>query len=330
MTTRRQVITLLGGAAAWPLAARAQRTEQLRRVGVLIGSAESDPESVPRVAALERGLTELGWVSGRNLAIDYRWAAGDAAQMQAFARELVQLHPDVLVASTTPVAAALRRETGTIPIVFVVVSDPVGSGFIASLARPGGNMTGFINIEASLGGKWLELLKEVAPRLDRVAAMFNPDTAPHASYYLQPLEAAAPLFAVKPVAMPVRSVADIEQGVAGLGVPPTGGLIVLPDAFTAVQRRVIVTAAATAKVPAIYPFRFMAGDGGLMSYGVDLIDLFRRAAPYVDRILRGNKPADLPVQQPTKFEFAINLKTAKALGIEVPPTLLARADEVIE
>jgi putative tryptophan/tyrosine transport system substrate-binding protein len=275
-------------------------------------------------------LAELGWLTGRNLAIDYRWAAGDPAQMEAFARELVQLKPDVLVASTTPVVAALRREAGAIPIVFVVVSDPVGSGFVASLARPGGNITGFINIESSLGGKWLELIKEVAPRLDRVGAMFNPDTAPHASYYLQPLEAAALVLAVKPVPMPVRSAADVEQAVADLGAHPTGGLVVLPDAFTAVQRRVIITATAGAKVPAIYPFRFMAGDGGLISYGVDLIDLFRRAAPYIDRILKGSIPADLPVQQPTKFEFTINLKTAKALGLAIPPTLLARADEVIE
>jgi ABC-type uncharacterized transport system substrate-binding protein len=331
MMKRREFITLLGGgAAAWPLTARAQRTERMRRIGVLMGSAESDPESVPRVTAFERGLTELGWVSGRNVLIDYRWAAGEPAHMQVLTKELVELQPDVLLASSTPVVAALGREAGTIPIVFVVVSDPVGSGFVESLARPGGNMTGFINIESSLGGKWLELLKELAPRISRVAVMFNPGTAPHAEYYVRPFEVAAASLAVKPATVAVRSVTDIEQAIFDLGRAPASGLIVLPDTFTTVHRRVIISAAASSDVPAIYPFRFMAGDGGLISYGVDLIDLYRRAAPYVDRILKGGKPADLPVQQPTKFEFAINLKAAKALGLDIPPTLLARADEVIE
>jgi ABC-type uncharacterized transport system substrate-binding protein len=224
----------------------------------------------------------------------------------------------------------LGRETGTIPIVFVVVSDPVGSGFIKSLSRPGGNMTGFINIESSLGGKWLELLKELAPRISGVAVMFNPDTAPHAEYYVRPFKVAAASLAVKPSTTPVRSVTDIEQAIFDLGRATASGLIVLPDTFTTVHRRAIISAAASSNVPAIYPFRYMAGDGGLISYGVDLIDLYRRAAPYVDRILKGGKPADLPVQQPTKFEFAINLKTAKTLGLDVPATLLARADEVIE
>jgi putative tryptophan/tyrosine transport system substrate-binding protein len=327
---RRHFIGLVGGAAVWPIGVRAQRAERMRRIGVLIGSAESDPESVPRVAAFERGLTELGWVSGRNALIDYRWAAGEPAHMQMLAKELVELQPDVLVASSTPVVTALGRETGTIPIVFVHVSDPIGSGFVENLPRPGGNMTGFINIESSLGGKWLELLKELAPRISRVAVMFNPDTAPHAKYYVRPFELAAPSLAVKPSTVPVRSVSDIERAILDLGRVPASGLIVLPDTFTAVHRGVIISAAASSHVPAIYPFRFMAGDGGLISYGVDLIDLYRRAAPYVDRILKGAKPADLPVQQPTKFEFVINLKTAKALGLDVPPTLLARADEVIE
>jgi putative ABC transport system substrate-binding protein len=328
---RREFITSLGGAAvAWPLKARAQRTERMRRIGVLVGSAESDPESVPRVTAFERGLTELGWVSGRNVLMDYRWAAGEYAHMQVLAKELVELQPDVLLASSTPVVAALARETGTIPIVFVVVSDPIGSGFIESLARPGGNMTGFINIESSLGGKWLELLKELAPGISRVAVMFNPDTAPHAEYYVRPFEVAAASLAVKPSTAPVRSAADIEQAIFDLGRATASGLIVLPDTFTTVHRGAIISAAASSNVPTIYPFRYMAGDGGLISYGVDLIDLYRRAAPYVDRILKGGKPADLPVQQPTKFEFAINLKTAKSLGLDVPPSLLARADEVIE
>jgi putative tryptophan/tyrosine transport system substrate-binding protein len=328
---RRAFITLIGGAAAtWPIVARAQRAEKARRIGVLMGGAESDPESAPRVTAFERGLMELGWMSGRNVLIDYRWGAGEPALMKAFAKELVGLQPDVLLASTTPVAAALGHETGTIPIVFVVVSDPIGSGFIEGLARPGGNMTGFINIESSLGGKWLELLKELAPRTSHVAAMFNPETAPHAEYYLRPFEVAAHALAVNPSAVPVRSVTDIEQAILELGRGAGSGLIVLPDTFTTVHRRVIIAAGTSSNIPAVYPFRYMAADGGLISYGVDLIDLYHRAAPYVDRILRGGKPADLPVQQPTKFEFAINLKTAKALGLEVPPTLLVRADEVIE
>jgi len=328
---RREFITLLGGAtAAWPLAAYAQGIERKRRIGALMASAEADPESGLRVAAFERGLAELGWVAGRNLLIDYRWAAADPALMQAFAKELVGLQPDLILASTTPVVAAVAHETGTIPIVFVVVSDPIGSGFVEILPRPGGNITGVINIESSLGGKWLELLKEVAPRISRVSVMFNPDTAPHVEYYARPFEVAAPSFAVQPSRMPVRSVVEIERAISSLGRTPDSGLIVLPDTSAAVHRRAIISAAASSSVPVIYPFGFMARDGGLLSYGIDLTDLFRRAAPYADRILKGTKPADLPVQQPTKFEFTINLKTAKALDLEVPPTLLARADEVIE
>ncbi len=328
---RREFITLLGGAAVWPGSVWAQPVERTRRIGVLMASAEADPESGPRVAVFERRLIELGWIPGRNTLIDYRWAAAEPTLMQTFAKELVDLQPDVILASTTPVVAAVARETGTIPIVFVVVSDPIGSGFVESLPRPGGDITGFINIEASLGGKWLELLKEVAPHTRIVSVLFNPDTAPHAEYYIRPFEAAAPSFAVKPSRLPVRSVPDIEQAISSLGgAHANNGLIVLPDTFITVHRRAIISAAARSNVPAIYPFRYMAGDGGLISYGIDLTDLYRRAAPYVDRILKGTKPADLPVQQPTKFEFAINLKTAKSIGLEIPPTLLARADEVIE
>jgi putative tryptophan/tyrosine transport system substrate-binding protein len=328
---RREFIGLLGGAAAaWPLAAGAQQPERMRRIAVLMGSTQSDPESPPRVRAFEQALADVGWIPGRNVRIDYRWAAGDPAHMQALARELVELHPDVVLASNTPVVAALARETRTIPIVFVVVSDPIGSGFVASLPRPGGNITGFINIESSLGGKWVELLKEIAPSIARVAVMFNPETAPHAAYYVRPFEVAALSFAVDPMTMPVRSKTDIEQAISDLGRVPANGLIVLPDTFMAVHRNAIIATAASRHVATIYPFRFMVRDGGLISYGIDLIDLYRRAAPYVDRILKGSKPADLPVQQPTKFEFAINLKTAEALGLKVPPTLLARADEVIE
>src|SRR5262245_35186307 len=325
---RRAFISLLGGAAAaWPLAARAQQGERIRRIGVLMASAETDPESPSRVAAFQQGLAMVGWITGQNVRIDYRWAAGEPTRMQVMARELVDLQPDVILASTTPSTAALMRETRTIPIVFVVVSDPVGSGFVASIARPGGNITGFTNIESSLGGKWIQLLKEIAPRVTRVALMFNPETALFAAYYVRPIEAAAPSFAVEHIAKPIRTDSEIEPAIADMG---RGGLIVLPETFTTIHRKSIILAAARNNVPTIYPFRFMASDGGLIAYGVDLVDLFRRAAPYVDRILRGANPADLPVQAPTKFELAINLKTAKALGLQVPPTLLATADEVIE
>ena len=251
-------------------------------------------------------------------------------QMQVLAKQLLDLQPDVILASTTPSTAALMKETRTIPIVFVVVADPVGSGFVASIPRPGGNITGFTNIESSLGGKWIQLLKEIAPRVTRVALMFNPETAPFAAFYVRPIEAAAPLFAVESVVKPIRTDSEIEAAITDVGREPTGGLIVLPETFTTIHRTSIILAAARNNVPTIYPFRYMASDGGLIAYGVDLVDLFRRAAPYVDRILRGAHPADLPVQAPTKFELVINLKAAKALGLEVPPTLLATADEVIE
>jgi putative tryptophan/tyrosine transport system substrate-binding protein len=328
---RRHFMALLGAAAVGSACdVRAQQGERVRRVGVLIGGAQDDPESPPRTNAFEKALADSGWVVGRNLQIDYRWSAGDTAQMRALAKELVELRPDVLLGSSTPVVTALARETQTIPIVFVVVSDPIGSGFIASLARPGGNITGFINIESSLGAKWIEILKEIAPNLSRVAVMFNPDTAPHADFYVRPFEAAAPSFAVTPVTSQVRSEGDIDRAVSDLSRVPATGLIALPDTFLAVHRKVLIAAAANHKVPTIYPFRFMVADGGLIAYGVDLIDLFRRAGPYVDRILKGGKPADLPVQQPVKFEFAVNLKAAAALDLPVSPTLLARADEVIQ
>jgi putative ABC transport system substrate-binding protein len=329
---RRDFITLLAGAAAtaWPIAARAQQGERMRRVGVLMATAETDPESPSRVEAFQQGLATAGWVRDQNVQIDYRWAAGDAAQIHALARELVELHPDVILASTTPSTAALMKETRTIPIVFVVVSDPVGSGFVASIPRPGGNITGFTNIESSLGGKWIQLLKEIAPRVTRVALMFNPETAPFAAFYVRPIEAAAPSFAVEPIVKPIRTDSEIEAAITDVGRESTGGLIVLPETFTTIHRKPIIVAAARNNVPTIYPFRYMASDGGLISYGIDLVDLYRRAAPYVDRILRGANPGDLPVQAPTKFELVINLKTAKALGLQAPPTLLVAADEVIE
>jgi putative ABC transport system substrate-binding protein len=328
---RREFIALLGGAAAWPLAARAQPADHARRVGVLANVGESDPEAQTMMAALHQALGQLGWVDGRNLRIDHRWGAGNAGRTAALAKELVALQPDVIVGYTTPAVMALQKETATIPIVFVQISDPIGAGFITNLAHPGGNITGFSNFESSMGGKWAEMLKEIAPGTKRVALLFNPETAPYVTrYYQEPFERAASSFGMKPSANPVHDVRELENTIAALGSGPAGGLIVMPDSFNIVHRDRIIDAAARHRVPAIYPYLFAVKEGGLMSYGIDQVDLFRRAAGYVDRILKGEKPADLPVQAPIKFELAINLKTAKALDLIVPPTLLAPADEVIE
>jgi putative ABC transport system substrate-binding protein len=329
---RRQFITLLGGAAAaWPLAVRAQQGERMRRIGALIGGAETDPESRARVAALREGLEQRGWSEGRNLRIDYRWASADSDRIRAFAAELVATAPEAIFAHTTPATTRLLEATRNIPIVFASVSDPVGDGIVASFARPGGNVTGFTNVEASIGGKWLEILKELSPAVARVGFLFNPATSPGGgSYFLRPFEAAAPLFNVQPISTPVEDVVDIERAVAPLAVGANGGLIVNSDVFTTRHRAAIIAAAARHRVPAIYPFAYFAADGGLAAYGTDVRDLWRRAASYIDRILRGEKPADLPVQAPTKFELVINLKTAKALSLNIPAMLLARADEVIE
>jgi ABC-type uncharacterized transport system substrate-binding protein len=329
---RREFITLLGGAAAaWPLAARAQQPAQVRRVGMLIGYSENDPETQARLAAFRQGLEHFGWKEGGSVQIDYRFAPASPDQALVFAKELVALKPDVLVGNSTPATAALLRETRTIPIVFVGVSDPVGSRFVVSIARPGGAATGFTNFEPSLIGKWLELLKEVAPGITRAAVVFNPTTAPGGgSFFLDPFEPVARSLAVEPIAARVNDAEEIESAVAAMGRDPGGSLIVMPDAFTTVHRQLIILLAARYALPAIYPYRYQAVEGGLLSYGVDTVDLMRRAAPYVDRILKGEKPADLPVQAPIKFELVINLRTAKVLGITVPPTLLARADEVIE
>jgi putative ABC transport system substrate-binding protein len=329
---RREFITLIGGAVAWPFVVRAQQGERMRRIGVLMGIAEGDPSGVAGLAAFKTGLQGLGWIEGRNIRIDYRWAAADVDRMQALAKEMVSLQPDVIVGQTTQVVAALQRETKTIPIVFVIVSDPVGSGFVVSLPRPGGNITGFINIESSLSGKWIEMLKEIVPRVSRAAIIFNPETATYFAYYLQPFEAAARSSGFEPVAAPVHNAADIERVVASLGNRPDTGLVLMPDAFTVTRRNLelIILLAARHRVPTVYPFRYMVAAGGLVSYGIDTADLYRRASTYIDRILKGAKPADLPVQLPTKFELAINLKTAKALGLDMPAMLLGRADEVIE
>jgi putative ABC transport system substrate-binding protein len=330
---RREFLSVLGAAAvAWPVVVRAQQADRMRRIGVLIGSGENDPQALSGKAALTKALQELGWTEGRNIRIDYRWAAADVDRMQAFAKELVSLQPDLIVGHTTPVVAALQRETKTIPIVFVIVSDPVGSGFVSSLPRPGGNITGFINIESSLSSKWIEMLKDIMPRFTRAAFMFNPETAPYFKFYLQPFEDAARSYAVESIAAPVRTAADIERIIAGLGERPDAGLVVMPDVFMVTRSTIdlVISLAARHRVPTIYPYRVMVAAGGLVSYGIDTADIWRRAASYVDRILKGDKPADLPVQLPTKFELAVNLKTAKALGLTLPPMLITRADEVIE
>jgi putative ABC transport system substrate-binding protein len=331
---RREFIAGLGGAASapalWPLAARAQQGERVRRIGVLMGWSENDPEARFNFAAFVLRMAQLGWVEGRNLRIDQRWTNADVDRARAFAKELVALAPDVILAGTTPVTAALSRETGEIPIVFAVVSDPVGAGFVAGLARPGGNVTGFINVEAAMGGKWLALLKEIAPQIKRAAIMFNPDTAPGGgSYFLGSFEAAARSLAVETVTARVRSDADIETAIGSLG-RDRAGLVLMTDSFIGIRQPAIISIAARNNVPAIFEVAGFARSGGLMSYGPNLADIFRRAAGHVDRILRGAKPADLPAEVPTKFDLVINLKTAKALGLSVPLTLLATADEVIE
>jgi putative ABC transport system substrate-binding protein len=330
---RREFITLLGATAAgWPLAAGAQQSGQMRRIGVLFGGGEGDPQIVASLVAFRAALAEFGWIEGRNIQIDIRYALADIDRMRVLAKELVALRPDVLVGHTTGVVAALQRETRIIPIVFVIVSDPVGSGFVESLARPGGNITGFINIEASLSGKWIEILKEIVPRIARAGLMFNPNTATYIGFYQQPFEAAARSNGIDPIAKPIRSAAEIEAVFASLGNQSDVGLVLPPDVFTATKANLelITSLAARNRLPTIYPYRYMVTAGGLISYGIDGVDLLRRAPAYIDRILKGAKPADLPVQLPTKFELAVNLKTAKALGIESPATLLGGADEVIE
>jgi ABC-type uncharacterized transport system substrate-binding protein len=327
---RREFIIVLGGAVTWPLAAHAQQHDRMRRIGVLMSASENDPEYQAYLAAFREGLQKRGWSEGRNIRIDYRWAAQDMEAMQRFAKELVALQPELVLSSTTPTTAALLQQTRTIPIIFANVADPVGSGFVATVPRPGGNVTGFINTEASLGGKWLELLKEIAPRVARVAFLFNPATAPYAEYYLNPFKAAAASFAVEATAAPVHDRSELESLVAAQARALNGGLIVMPDAFTAAHREEITLLAVRYRLPVVYPFRFFAELGGLLSYGIDLADQYRRSASYADRILKGEKPSELPVQAQAKFELVINLKTAKALGLDVPLHLQQRADEVIE
>jgi putative tryptophan/tyrosine transport system substrate-binding protein len=327
---RRDFIAGLGGAAAWPLAARTQQGDRVRRIGVLMSFDENDPGAKTIVSAFTQALAALGWSDSRNARMDLRWYGGDTSGIRGLAQELVGLQPDIILVQGTPATVAVQRETRTIPIVFLNSVDPVGSGLVAALNQPGGNMTGFTTLEASLGGKWLELLSGIAPGLKRVAIMFNPDTAP-ASAYMPSFETAARSLSVVPIVASVHDELEIETAINALGREPRGGLVVMPDTFTFVHRVAIISAAARNNVPAVYPSTPTAGaEGGLLGYGPDLVDNWRRAAAYVDRILRGAKPGDLPVQFPTKFEMAINLKTAKALGLTIPTNLLVRADEVIE
>jgi putative ABC transport system substrate-binding protein len=326
---RREFIALLGGAAAWPLAARAQQGERVRRIGVLLPFDENDPMLKSAISAFTQALADLGWTDGRNVRMDLRWYGSAANRIRALAQELVGLQPDIILTGTSAPTAALQRETRTIPIVFVAVVDPVATGIVPRLNQPGGNITGFAAWEPMLAGKWLELLSEVAPDLNRVAIMFNPDIA-HPSAYMPSLETAARSLNVVPIIAPVHSDVEIETAIIALGREPGGGLVVIPDGFMGVRRVPLILAAARNSVPTVYGVSAHARDGGLLSYGPDPADIFRRSATYVDRILRGEKPGDLPVQFPTKFEMAVNLKTAEALGLKVPQSILLRADEVIE
>jgi putative tryptophan/tyrosine transport system substrate-binding protein len=326
---RREFIAGLSGAVAWPVVARAQQGGPMRRIGLLMPSDENNPVSKHRVSAFTQALADLGWTDGRNVRMDLRWGGGDINRIRAHAQELVGLQPDLIVTSATPATVAVQRETRTIPIVFTGVSDPVASGIIARLDRPGGNITGFANREASLVGKWLELLSEIVPGLKRVAIIFNPDTAP-ISTYMASFETAARSLKVEPIIAPVHSDGEIETALTTLGREPGGGLVVMPDTFNVVHRTPITLAAARNNVPAVYTQSEFVREGGLLSYGPDFEDLLRRATTYVDRILRGEKPGDLPVQFPTKYEMAVNLKTAKSLGLTVSQSILLGADEVIE
>ena len=330
---RREFITLLGGAAAWPLVARAQQSDRTRRVGVLMSFTENDSEGQTFVAAFREELQKLGWTDGRNIRIDTRWATpGDDGLGEKLAKELVALQPELILSQNTPTTTALLQQTRTIPIIFTAVSDPVGSGFVESSNRPGGNVTGFSNADPTIASKWLELLQQIAPRVTRVAFLFNAATAPYAGLYLAPFKAAAEDNHVRQAGH-CRSGQRLKSGKAVLAAharEPNGGLIVMPDAFTTAHREEITLLAARYRLPAVYPFRFFAELGGLLSYGNERIDPFRRAATYADRILRGAKPSELPIQAPVKFQLVINMKAAKALGLDVPWQLQQLADEVIE
>jgi putative tryptophan/tyrosine transport system substrate-binding protein len=327
---RRTFIQGIAASAAWPLAAQAQQSARMRRIGVLMGYAETDREGQAFVAALREELQRLGWMNGRNLQIDFRWASSDLEAMQRFAKELISLQPDLILSNNTPTTEALLKQTHSISIIFATVADPIGSGFVADLARPGGNVTGFITTEASLGGKWLELLKELVPRVTRVAMLYNPASATYAEYYLSPFKAAATSLAVEAIAAPVHDTSEFDSVFAAQAREANSGLIVMPDTFLIAHRAEITSLATRYRLPTVYPYRYFAAEGGLLSYGDDLTDNFRRAATYIDRILKGARPSELPVQAPVKFDLVINLKTAKALGLDVPLFFQQRASEVIE
>jgi ABC-type uncharacterized transport system substrate-binding protein len=326
---RREFITLLGGAAAWPLAARAQQGDRMRRIGVLMNTTADDPEGQARIAAFHQGLQESGWTLGRNARIDVRWGAFDADSSHRYATELVALVPEVVVVSTSAAMGALQQMTRSVPIVFVNLVDPVGAGYVESLARPGGNATGFTSFEYGLSGKWLELLKEIAPSVTRAAVLRETAVAAGVGQYAI-IQAVAPSLGIELRPIDLRDRGEIERGVVAFARGPNGGLIIVGSPSAVVHRDLIITLAARHRLPAVYPYPYFAHSGGLVSYGPDLVPPFRRAAGYVDRILKGEKPANLPVQAPTKYELLINMKTAKALGLTVPDTMLARADEVIE
>jgi putative ABC transport system substrate-binding protein len=328
---RRDFLTLIGGAAAaWPFGVGAQQSDRARRVGILGASAEGDSQAQAGLAAFKEALQKLGWTDGRNIRIEARWGALDAVRTQAFAKELIVLQPDLILASTTPAAVALQRETRRIPIVFVAVSDPVGSGLVTGLPRPGGNITGFIDIENSVSGIWIEILRDIVPRINRAVLAFNPDTATYFNYYLPPFEAAARSSSIEPVAAPIRTAEELERIVANVGGTANAALAIMPDLFMSSHRDLIVSLAARFRVPTIYSYPYYVEAGGFISYGIDQTDLYRRAATYADRILKGANPAELPVQLPTKSVLAVNLKTARALGLNLSREFLLIADEVIE
>ena len=329
MSSRRKFIALIGGAAAWPLAARAQQGEPMRRIGALMSTAADDPEGQARIAAFQQGLQQFGWTIGRNVRIDSRWPVGDSERTRRYAAELVALAPDVILATGSAAAAPLLQATRTVPVVFVIVPDPVGAGFVNSLARPGGNATGFIQFEYGISGKWLELLKQIAPGVTRAAILRDPAISAGIGQF-GAIQAVAPSLGVEASPINVRAADEIERAVADFARAPNGGLIITGSALAIFHRHLIIALAAKHRLPAVYFQRTLVADGGLISYGADVLDQYRRAASYVARILKDEKPADLPVQTPTKYELVINLKTAKALSLEIPSSVLARADEVIE